>query len=394
MVVSGDVVAYTTWAEDSAAAKWRLVVADRHSGQVKHDARIGGVNALAIWVDADGAILVAEPHLTPDRNSTQGLRIHRYDPASASVTVAVELADADMVPIGLEVLDDSTIGLWGFHRGQDGINAMRVMVFDWRHNEIITDRVIDGLTLEADAPEEAYLGILVHSVVWDMARSRALVVHAHEDVVTTVAIPSGEMSVVELEESRSILEAFVDWLIPAAEAKGLPGSQRIVAKIGDTMYIASMVTSFDYVDDRLHWYRDPTGLLAIDLNTLEIVGKVTEPIGFVRASPDGQYLVAGGATESGYVDEYITTTHAERFDLLLIDPTTLESSVLPGATAESEYEVVLAANGGRVYVGRFGANRASVLDSSTLASERIELSGGWDWLLFQWGYRFLDYAPD
>lgn len=387
-------VAFTTWADDSARARWRLVVADLNTGEVYHDDRVGDMNTLGMWIEQSGEVLVVEHRRSEDPNRVSGITVHGFDPTTGEVEQRAEFADPSFWPVGMEKLEGSTLGLWGYSQDDGGANRLRIVVFDWKDNAVVVDSLLRDVDVDPDAPDEAFVGPLAHAVVWDMERERALVVHAHEDVVTEVAIPSGEATTIELQRSRSFLEALMGWWVPTAHAKGLPGSQRSAAVIGDTMFVTATSTSFGYVGDELHWFRDPMGLLAINLETLEIVGELDEPIGFVASSPGGDFLVAGGATEQGLVGEFIATTSDARSQLMVIEPDTLEFNTVSGIELGTRHEVAVPPSGDRIYVWSYGSRTATVIDVTTLSATSARLDGGWDWFMIEAGLRYIDYAAD
>ena len=182
-----------------------------------------------------------------------------------------------------------------------------------------------------------------HPVVWDESRSRVLVVHAHEDVITTLDIPTGEMERASLVEDRSLLGAVLTWLVPPAEAKGLPSFQRQAVMSGQHLYVVGAALSFEETTKSSHAYsHTATDLLKINLDTLRIVGKAQPGATVIAASPAGGYLLGSGRATVGQVSENTTPESEEYTGLLVIDPNTLEVVAHHDlANLHSQYEVQL-----------------------------------------------------
>lgn len=327
--VTEDVIALATWPweeMDRSDSRWRLVVASRETGELLFDERVGDMNVLSMFSAPSGEVMIVEPIRSADWNFADGFVVHAYNPEAGELREAARFNEGDFQPHSLTLLSDGRFGLVGAERNGDVFDRPRIVVFDWEANETVTDVILDDLPLDADAPDGVFVDQMHHPVVWDEARARALVIHAHEDVVTTITVPNGEIEEVALVEHQSLLNALLAWLVPPAHAKGLPSSQRQAVISGDHLYIAGAAVTFESNGDGSHAYTySATDLLKVELETLEIIDRTQVGATTIAALRDGGYLLAGGETTTGQVGEQLTTTETEEYtDLLVIDPETLD----------------------------------------------------------------------
>lgn len=327
--VTDDVIAMVTWAleeVDRPDSRWRLVVASRETGELLFDERVGDMNILGMFPASSGEVVVVEPIRSADRTVGDGFVVHSHDPATGELREAARFDEGDFQPRSLTLLSDGRLGLVGAERNGDLFDRLRIVVFDWEANEAVTDVSLNDLPLDGDAPDGVFVDQMHHPVVWDEAQSRALVIHAHEDVVTTVGVPNGKVEEVVLAEGRSLLDAFLGWLVPPAHAKGLPSHWREAVVSGDHIYIAGTAVTFEPNGDGTYSYTySATDLLKVEIETLRIVDRAEIGVTTIAASRDGGYLLGGGKTISGQVGEQRTTTGTEEHtDLLVIDPETLD----------------------------------------------------------------------
>lgn len=329
--VTDDVIAIATWPREEveqADARWRLVVARRDTGELLFDDRVGDMNVVQMFAAPSGEVMIVEPLRSADWNFADGFVVHGYDPDRDALREVARFDDGDLYPASVTFLPDGRLGVVGTERNGDVFDQYRMVVFDWQNNETVMDVVLEELPIEADAPDGVFVEPLGHATVWDEERNRVLVVHAHEDVITTVDIPTGDVGHVALAEDRSVLEGLLSWFVPAAHAKGLPGSQRQAVMSGEHLYVAGEALAFqssEDVEDSHAYTVSPTDMLKIDLETLRIVERAQPGVTAVAGSPSGGYLVGAGVTTTGWAGTDSTTIGSEEHTgLLVIDPDTLE----------------------------------------------------------------------
>lgn len=322
--VTDDLIAIATWPADGISW-WRLVVASRDTGEVLFDERVGAMNILGMFTSPSGEVMVVEPIRSADWNFSDGFVVDAFNVDTNDLEEVARFDDGDFVPLRLTVLSDGRLGVVGWDRHGDTFQH-RTIVFDWASNEVVVDVVLEGLPVEAEAPDGVYVDPMYHPVIWDEKRSRGLVVHAHEDVITTVGIPNGEIEEIPLVRERSLLSALFAWLVPAADAKGMPSFQRQAVISGDHLYVAGATVTFDETADGAYTYRHAPGdLLKIDLATMRIVESAQPGVSVIASSTSGGYLIGGGQTTTGQVGEELSTTESVEYaGLLVIDPETLE----------------------------------------------------------------------
>lgn len=360
--VTDETIALATWPVEEterAHSRWRLVVASRDTGELIFDERVGDMNVLGMFTAPSGEVMVVEPIRSADWNFADGFVIHGYDHRAGVLREAARFEDGEFNPNLLTVLSNGHLGFVGKERNNDAFELYRIVVFDLRTNEAVADVVLDHLPLVADAPEGVFVDHMLHPVMWDELRSRILVVHAHEDVITTVSLPTGDIEVVPLNRDQSLLSALFAWFVPRAEAKGLPSVQRHAVVSGEHLYVAGSSITFADRGDGTHTYSiAPTELLKIDLHTLRIVDSAQPNITFITGSPNGGYLIGSGSTATGQVGEQLTTTETEESaGLLVIDPDGLNVVAhYPGPMLTHEYDVQTSSPGGLVYLGHHAGN--------------------------------------
>jgi hypothetical protein len=353
--VTDNVVAFATWPTEETERtdpRWRLVVASRETGELLFDERVGDMNVLGMFTGPSGEVMVVEPIRSADWNHADGFVVRGYNPEAPVLREAARFDRGDLYPFSFTLLSDGLMGIVGAERSNDDLfDRYRIVVFDWETNETVMDVVLDDLPLEVDAPDGVFVDPMHHPVVWDEARSRVLVIHAHEDVITTVTIPTGDTERVPLVEDQSLLGAAFAWFVPAAEAKGLPSFQRQAVISGDHLYVVGAAVAFEKTETSHAYSHTATDLLKIDLDTLRIVKRAQPGATVVASSPNGGYLLGGGMTTAGHVSDQITTETEEYTGLLVIDPDTLE--VIAHHTEvniSSQFEVQSAPTGEVIYI--------------------------------------------
>lgn len=390
-VVTDDVIALVTWSEEEADrvdARWRLVIADPASGDVHLDDRIGDMNPLGAFAAASGEVIVVEPIRSSDWNHGDGFTVRGYDPETRVIREVTSFTEGDFFPFTMTVLGDGLIGVTGSERNDDGdFDRMRLVVYDWATGSIIVDKTLDDLPLRGDAPDNVFADNLGHAVAWDIGRGRAIVVHAHEDVVTTIDYPSGDTRTIDLVNDQSLLGALFSWLVPPAQAKGLPSSARNVVISGDRLFVASSAVTYTETDDALAYSYQPLGIISIDLESLKVVRRSEAPVGFLAAVPSGGYLVAGGRFESGRVTKYVFTDEQSTSGLLVIDPETLEIVDNQDVQLSWPQSLQRAASGDAIYV-EAGSRGLLHFDPRTGTTTEIDTTTPWEPALIREGLRY------
>jgi hypothetical protein len=121
------------------------------------------------------------------------------------------------------------------------------------------------------------------SFTWDAIGRRLLVVHADEDVVSEVAIETGQVVEHALTPSMGPVTA---------------GNRRmsVVSPDGATLYAATRTVELIEDDDDWMVRTTPSGVVAIDTTTWQVRAGHAGPVSEVWVSPSGEYLLASGYT--------------------------------------------------------------------------------------------------
>ena len=111
----------------------------------------------------------------------------------------------------------------------------RVLVVDVTTRRITEDVRLDGvkcgqIQVESQDEQAPCCRIYTPGLAWDLARELLYVVHADEDKVTVVDLAKGDVTrCSEIKPRVSSIGRVVRWLVPAVEAKSVPGTRRRVA---------------------------------------------------------------------------------------------------------------------------------------------------------------------
>jgi hypothetical protein len=158
------------------------------------------------------------------------------------------------------------------------------------------------------------------ALVWDEDNGRILVVHAIDDLVIAYDLDTGETTQHRFgprtgagtQVTRNELNGSNLWASTIRTA--------VLGQNGTVMYVAGSVGGFVQSDDSPTSITTPSGIVAVDTDTWEIVDRLEAPISVVFMSPDGRRLLA-----TGYTEENSPTTYSvEGSGVYLIDPADLE----------------------------------------------------------------------
>lgn len=159
-------------------------------------------------------------------------------------------------------------------------------------------------------------------LAWDIARDRLYVVDASEDRLTVVDLDRGQVvAEIDLASARSPLDGLGEWLVPTARAKLVPGTDRtaVLDPDGRRLYVATMRRTL--TDDFRAYSEVALGGFVVDTETMEIVGRIEQPVSALALSPDGARLLATGTdVESRHDQAGAVTPHG----LFVLDPASLE----------------------------------------------------------------------
>ena len=158
------------------------------------------------------------------------------------------------------------------------------------------------------------------AVVWDEDRSRVLIVHSGEDVVTEVAIDSGE---VNAHRFGPVVRDFT-WSAPLqyiGEARS--ASHRRTGSLspdGQHLYVGTMTGGFEVEGESWSAVTTSTGIVEVDTSIWEIASRLDAPISDVALAPDGTRILAWGYDHRG--DDLSDDLQAS--GLYVIDPNQFE----------------------------------------------------------------------
>ncbi len=160
------------------------------------------------------------------------------------------------------------------------------------------------------------------AVAW--AGDRAFVAHAHQDVVTEVDLATGTITDHPYRAQTFLLDLFVSWLTPKAQAKGPnPTTVRSIVATpdGSRLFISGYERNVSSKDGALYEMTTLLGVQVVDTKTWRVVATLDLPVGRLTASPDGSTIFGTGSTRAGRVEGEYTFWGA---GVYLIDPSTFD----------------------------------------------------------------------
>jgi hypothetical protein len=369
VLVTEEVVSYFTWDETVDAMRW--VIADAESGVVlQADGELND-DPIATFEGAGGEVI------TVTRRRYLGFVIKRFDPRSGVQDQIAAVDEDSFWPWTAQALGGGLIGVGGYELGSEGSQEHpRLMVLDSANGATVLDVTLEDLVVREGPVDGPLDDAWFHYIVWDPARSRALVVHADEEAITEVAIPSGETNRIELAEPQSFLGRILSRLVPPAQAKILvPSNERYAVISGDRLFISGAVTTKAGPETAIEYSLEPTGLFAVDLETMEIVARSDTPIGFVDAAPTGGYLLGGAKYVSGVLDANFWAPTERNDGLSIIDPATLEVINTYDFNTGGVFTIAVSRHGTVLYAQ--SPQGATIFDAVTGETTTVELRGEW-----------------
>jgi hypothetical protein len=158
------------------------------------------------------------------------------------------------------------------------------------------------------------------ALVWDEGNGRILVVHAIDDLVTAYDLDTGETTEHRFGPATDAGAPVPQNELNDADLWATTGRTAVLGQNGMVLYVAGSVGGFVQTDDSPTSLTTPSGIMAVDTGTWEIVDRLEAPISVVFMSPDGRRLLA-----TGYTEENSPTTYSvESSGVYLIDPADLE----------------------------------------------------------------------
>jgi hypothetical protein len=158
------------------------------------------------------------------------------------------------------------------------------------------------------------------ALVWDEGNERILVVHAIDDLVTAYDLDTGETTQHRFGPATDLGAPVPQSELNDADLWATTGRSAVLGQNGTVMYVAGSVGGFVQTDDSPTSITTPSGIVAVDTGTWEIVDRLEAPISVVFMSPDGRRLLGTGYTE----ESGPTTYSVESSGVYLIDPADLE----------------------------------------------------------------------
>ena len=158
------------------------------------------------------------------------------------------------------------------------------------------------------------------ALVWDEGGGRILVVHAIDDLVTEYDLDTGETTQHRFGPATGTGGQVTQDELNAADLWATTGRTAVLGQDGTVMYVAGSVGAFVRSEDSPTSLTSPSGIVAVDTGTWEIVDRLEAPISVVFMSPGGRHLLATGYTE----ESGPTTYSVEPSGVYVIDPANLE----------------------------------------------------------------------
>jgi hypothetical protein len=158
------------------------------------------------------------------------------------------------------------------------------------------------------------------ALVWDEGDGRILVVQAIDDLVIAYDLDTEETTQHRFGPGTDVGGQVTQNELNDADLWATTGRTAVLGQNGTVMYVAGSVGGFVQTDDSPTSLTTPSGIVAVDTGSWEIVDRLEAPISVVFMSPDGRRLLATGYTE----ESGPTTYSGESSGVYLIDPADLE----------------------------------------------------------------------
>jgi hypothetical protein len=177
-------------------------------------------------------------------------------------------------------------------------NPPHVIIIDLEQDRIAADIEIPNVKAwqhqEIDGGTVSYR-IYQPGLAWDLDRELLYIAHADEDRITVVDLVEGVMKVQsDILQPRSLLDRFVDWLVPSAYAKGNPWTtkQAVLSDDGSRLYVAGTHEEFTQTDDGEIVRTDATDLVVVDAERIEEIDRLDlGSIVGMQVAPDDRHLL-------------------------------------------------------------------------------------------------------
>jgi hypothetical protein len=302
-------------AYDETGFNRRLRLVHLPNWELRSEWEVFAVDAPLQTSDTGAVFLIDSTRMIP--------RLVRYTVGEEEPETVAELPF--MAPWESHLVGDETFAVFG-ERAESGPDTGQAMiaVVDLAMATVMTITLPDvplGVVREVELTSS--LSGVVHvspALVWDEDRSRVLIVHSGEDVVTEVAIDSGE---VITHRFGPVVREFT-WSAPMqyiGEARS--ASHRRTASLspdGRHLYVGTMTGDFVVEDESWSAVTTSTGIMSVDTSTWEIVGRLDAPISDVDLASDGTRILAWGYDQRGND----LSTDLQASGLYVIDPNHLD----------------------------------------------------------------------
>lgn len=199
------------------------------------------------------------------------------------------------------------------------------------------------------------------AVVWDEGNGRILVVHAVDDLVTEFDLDTGEISQHRFGPGSEFGSQITQDELNEADLWATTGRTAVLGQDGTVMYVAGSVGGFVQSEDSPTSITTPSGIVAVDTGSWQVVDRLDAPISVVSMSPGGRHLLATGYTEKSGP----TTYSAESSGVYLIDPADLEviAHHPPGQGEEYLGQISFSEDGSFAYVTSYSTvQQVDVID--------------------------------
>lgn len=285
---------------------------------------IGSTSNLSFTEDGQSLYWIAGDYFAGD------VVLWRYDIASETASI-VTAFPSQFSPRDIQLLDDNRLALYGVPTDSGNLTsgAPSVIVVDLDAGTIVADVVLEGVKAGQYRIANDW-EVYRPGTAWDVERGLLYVVHADDDVITSVDLNRGaivETTAYAPRQSRT--DRLLDWLVPSAAAKGGPwtGRQVVLSDDGARLFIAP-------ASDQNNWWREDLGeypLQVIDTDDLSESRELDLPaISDMRLSPDGRLLVLQTYVHTTADDGQPAKTEQQFIGLAVDDLSQVGAVALPG----------------------------------------------------------------
>ncbi|MFM1651479.1 hypothetical protein ACI7RC_05175 [Brevibacillus sp. B_LB10_24] len=230
-------------------------------------------------------------------------QLFRYDLATKQASAIVDFPES-FIPTQIRLMpggrEMTVYGEWD-NRQVQPFKAPDLFSVDLKTNRVRAQLTLDGIQAgNIQEGSDSIFHSLSPGLAWDLQRKKLYIAHAGEEKLTVVNLDTfGIEKQAEIRPARSVFGKLFGWLIPAAQAKLVEGTDMRAALSADGgfLYVTGVRRELHNQENGVvQMSETPLGLRVIATSDATEVQRLAVPADDVHLTPDGKYLLLTGAT--------------------------------------------------------------------------------------------------